>query len=92
MDSMEQKRITLDAIERLVLKLANQSPTRYWKHWNNPCESPWFMAVEVQGVDAESRLIGELASRGLRVAGIPGPHGGTLFTVERDVDLERGCA
>lgn len=84
--------MSIDDFEHLVLKLANQTPTRYWKHWNHPCRDPWIMAVEFEvnnpgdtNDPADARLTVELRQRGLRLSDIPGPHGWQLFTVERTI-------
>jgi hypothetical protein len=81
--------MTLQDFERLVLKLANQTPTRFWRHWNHPTESPWFMAVAFHA--DSGRVIGELESLGLRRSPVPMPDGATLFSVERDQPSHR-CA
>lgn len=66
--------MSLDRFERLVLKLANQMPTRYWRHWNHPNE-PRLMAVEF--FDDPDRLQGELVTLGLERR----RHG--FYTIER---------
>lgn len=46
--------MTLEKFERLVLRLANQMPTRYWKHFNYPEEAPWFMALQIRTTEGET--------------------------------------
>jgi hypothetical protein len=73
--------MTLDDFERLVLKLANQMPTRYWKHWNHPCCEQWLMAVQFHIDRPEPRLMKELEERGLQRSNCYPDD--PMFTVER---------
>lgn len=78
--------MTLEAFERIVLRLANQTPTRYWKHWSYPTEKPWMMAVEVfMDRHRDNRLIDVLAAEGLKPIDFCARW--TRFAVERDFPL-----
>lgn len=61
--------MTLDQFERIVLKLANQTAVRYWKHWNYPTQEPWVMALRVYPTNGfnpqDDELIADLAARGI---------------------------
>lgn len=67
--------------DNIVLRLANQVPTRYWKHWNYPTETPWLMAFKIPSRDVTNRFVSEMSDRGISYL----PDGElALFTCERD--------
>lgn len=71
--------MTVGELERIVLMLANQCRTRYWKHYNYPVEIPWLMAVEVP-VYNTAYLIDEMTRMGFRHVF---DHDVVVFTIER---------
>lgn len=78
-------KMTIDQFERLVLKLANQTPTRYWKHWNYPDESRWLMAVTIPAKGAPTA---ELEGMGLARLMEFRDYGNATFFIERDREAE----
>lgn len=62
--------MTINELQHVVLRLANQVPVRYWVHFNYPRQDPWLMALQVEfgkrrlGCEEEKRLRDELRSSG----------------------------
>lgn len=76
--------MTLDRFERIVLRLANQVPVRYWMHRNSPKVYPWIMALKVyptHGFRTDwNRFVEDMSKHGLEY------QDGHTFTAERTHD------
>ena len=71
--------MTADELQRIVLRLANQVPVRYWLHYNYPNRAPWLMALRIypRPWSGARRLIAELGAFGMV------RDGNGVFTVAR---------
>lgn len=58
--------MTADELQRIVVRLADQSWVRYWLHWNFPRQGPWLMAIQlkdtVAGVPGNDRMRNKLVA------------------------------
>ncbi len=71
--------MTIDGMEYLARRLANQTFVRYWKWWNYPCY-PEKMALAI--MDCDINLGKELMSMGMWVHSLE--DGITTFLVDRE--------
>ena len=73
--------MTLPSFEHLVLRIANQTPTRYWRWYNHPNE-PKVLAVAFEA-SRESAFVNELCLRGLDLEKTEYMPGWPLMTIQR---------
>lgn len=78
--------MTADALQSLVLRLANVAPTRYWLHYNHPYNVPWLMAVRVYPTNGRPETGGDECPirRGLIAEGFV--QDGPIFLIDRTDD------
>lgn len=77
--------MTANEFRHIVLKICNQTPTRYWLHWNHPVESPWIMAVSFESdPDRDGKFWDELKALGLAFFSFGGNH--VMFHAARDFE------
>jgi hypothetical protein len=47
--------MTIDELRDIATRLANGAYVRYYTHFNNPCRSPWVMALQAR--DEDGRVV-----------------------------------
>ena len=57
--------MTLERLQHIVVKLANQAPTRYWVWWNYPLVETE-MAIYIEGGIDSQTLLTEMEGRGFK--------------------------